>query len=232
MGDVAVERSEMLRPAYHPNEPITDVFFPLTAVSSVVAVRDDERVRVEVATVGHEGMVGLPVYLGAATSPQVAYCQVPGDTVRVGAEQFLAALSGDGVLRLLLGRYTQAAMVQIAQNVVCNRSHDVRQRMARWLLTTQDRVGRDEFPLTQEFLGQMLGVHRPTVADTAHELQAQNVIRYGRGHLRVVDRTRLQRATCQCYHIVATEFEAMRDFQPAMSRVNGAAADESGTGRL
>src|SRR5262249_9227707 len=161
-----LETAQIKHPAYEPGKPIADVYFPLSAVFSVVALAD-HRIKLEVATIGHEGMVGLPAYLGATSSPQAAFCHVSGDTGRVSVQQFHNALGRDGALRDLLNRLTQATMVQVAQNVVCNRSHSSDARAARWLLTTQDRVGREQFPLTQEFLAQMLGVNRPTVSETA-----------------------------------------------------------------
>lgn len=203
------EQSELKRVAYEPGKPIADIYFPLTSVFSLVAMADG-RIQVEVATVGYEGMVGLPVYLGATSSPQAAFCQVPGDTVRIAVSDFRSALGRDGVLHGLLNRFTQATMVQVSQNVVCNRSHATETRMARWLLTTQNRVGRDEFPLTQEFLAQMLGVHRPTVSETARRIQAEGLIRYRRGIITIVDRDGLQRKACECYRIVEAEFDGLR----------------------
>jgi CRP-like cAMP-binding protein len=159
-------------------------------------------------------MVGLPVYLGATTTPQASFCQVSGDTVRLDADDFRQALARDGGLHALLNRFTQATMVQVGQNVVCNRSHSTEVRMARWLLTTRDRVGREEFPLTQEFLAQMLGVHRPTVSDTAQRIQAEGLIRYRRGVITIVDRDSLERKACECYRIVKAEFDDLRNHRP------------------
>jgi CRP-like cAMP-binding protein len=201
-----LEQTQLKQPAYEPGRPIGDIYFPLTAVYSVVALADGQ-VRLEVATVGYEGMVGLPVYLGATSSPQAAFCQIPGSSVGIRVGDFRQALGRDGALHALLNRYTQATMVQVAQNVVCNRSHTTEQRMARWLTTTQDRVGRDEFPLTQEFLAQMLGVHRPTVSETAQRLQAEGLIRYSRGIISITDRTGLERMACDCYRIIKKEFD-------------------------
>jgi CRP-like cAMP-binding protein len=179
-------------------------------VYSLVAVTDGQA-QLEVATVGYEGMVGLPVFLGATSSPQSAFCQVPGDTVGMSVADFRRSLNHDGVLHALLNRFTEATMVQISQNVVCNRSHPMLARMARWLLTTQDRVGRDEFSLTQEFLAQMLGVHRPTVSETAQKLQARGMIRYSRGIITIVDRQELERAACECYRVIQAEFDDLRN---------------------
>lgn len=126
-------------------------------------------------------------------------------------QEFRNALDRDGVLRALLNRFTQATMVQVAQNVVCNRSHTTESRMARWLATTHDRVGRDEFPLTQQFLAQMLGVDRPAVSQTAQRIQAEGLIRYSRGTITIVDREELERAVCECYGIIRAEFDALRN---------------------
>jgi CRP-like cAMP-binding protein len=193
---------------YEPGTSIPDVYFPLTAVFSLVAVAD-EQVRIEVATVGHEGMVGLPLFLGAASSPQAAFCQIAGAAVRLRAEELRRALSDDGGLHRALNRLTQATMVQIAQNVVCNGSHQLKQRAARWLLTTEDRVGRSEFPLTQQFLAQMLGARRPTVSKVARRLSDEGLISYVRGVMRILDRAGLERASCPCYRIVRSEFDAL-----------------------
>lgn len=212
-----LEQAEMKQSAYAPGEPISRVYFPLSAVYSLVSTADGQ-LAVEVATIGHEGFVGLPVYLGAATSPQTAYCQVPGDTACLEVDQFRQALRRDGALHALISRYTQTTMVQISQNVVCNRSHPAEQRMARWLLTTQDRVGRDEFPLTHEFLAQMLGVHRPTVSETAQRIQTQGLIQYRRGIITITNRDGLEQKACACYAIVKAEFDAMTSPSPPDSR--------------
>jgi CRP-like cAMP-binding protein len=207
-----LEQSEVKHTAYRPGDTITRVYFPLSAVYSLVATADGP-LAVEVATIGHEGLVGLPVYLGAVSSPQTAFCQVPGDVACLGADEFRQALGRDDKLHGLLNRYTQATMVQISQNVVCNRTHPTEQRMARWLLTTEDRVGRAEFPLTQEFLAQMLGVHRPTVSDTAQRIQAQTLIRYSRGIVTITDRQKLEGLACSCYRIVKNEFDSITNHQ-------------------
>jgi CRP-like cAMP-binding protein len=204
----AIERAEVRHQVYRPGKPINDVYFPITAVFSLVAVVDDAQV--EVATLGHEGMAGLPVFLGANSSPHAAFCQIAGDTVRVSADHLRRALTGgDGALHRALNRLTQATMVQIAQNVVCNSSHQLEQRAARWLLTTQDRVRSDEFPLTQQFLAQMLGARRPTVSQVARRLSGEGLIRYTRGVMQILDRPRLEAVSCQCYAIVKAQFDIL-----------------------
>lgn len=208
--DLHIERPGLRQSAYEPRKPIADIYFPLTSVYSLVAMAE-EKIAVEVATIGYEGMVGLPVYLGAASSPQAAFCQIQGATARIAVDDFRRALSRDGALHALLNRFTQATMVQIAQNVVCNSTHPTDARMARWVVTTHDRVGSDEFPLTQEFLSQMLGVHRPTVLETAQRMQTEGSIRYSRSTMTIVDRRALERRTCACYRIVKAEFDDLRD---------------------
>jgi CRP-like cAMP-binding protein len=195
--------------AYEPGKPITDIYFPLTAVYSLVAVADG-RLGLEVATVGFEGIVGLPIFLGAASSPQAAFCQIPGEAARISVDAFRKVLVAGGSLHALLNRFTQATMVQMAQNVVCNRNHSTEARMARWLLTTRDRVRSDELQLTQEFLSQMLGVHRPTVSETAQRIQDEGLIRYSRGTIVISNRQRLEQRACECYGIVKAEFDAIR----------------------
>jgi CRP-like cAMP-binding protein len=198
--------AEVRQQVFEPGAPIPAVYFPLSAVFSVVALAE-ERVLVEVATIGVEGMVGLPLFLGATSSPHASFFQVPGRAARLSADDLRRALTSDGALHRALNRFTQATMVQIAQNVVCNNTHSTEQRAARWLLTTQDRVGREQFPLTQEFLAQMLGVRRPTVSETARRLQSQGFIRYNRGVITISNRRGLERTTCHCYAIVKAEFD-------------------------
>lgn len=204
---VEILEVEMRQSVYEPDQSITEVYFPLTAVFSVVAVAD-RRVTVEVATIGREGMVGLPLFLGAHTSPHEAFCQIPGSAARLSGHDLGAMVNGDTQLRRVLNRFTEALIVQIAQNVVCNNAHNVDQRMCRWLLATHDRVGRDEFAITQDFLAQMLGVRRPTVSATAQGLQSRGLVRYSRGTLSIVDRPGLEGGACQCYALIKAQFDA------------------------
>lgn len=194
---------------YNPGDPISDVYFPVDAVYSMVATIDGEPA-VEVGTIGREGMVGLPVFLGRGASPNKAFCQIPGEALRVPAEHLRAVLSDDGALHRQLHTFTQATMVQLSQNVACNRAHLSPARASRWLLMTHDRVGRDEFPLTHEFLAQMLGVRRATVSEVAGQLQAAGLIAYRRGMITIVDRAGLEERSCACYRIVREEFERLQ----------------------
>lgn len=192
---------------WQPNQPFQQVYFPLDAVVSVLAVARGGVV--EVGTIGNEGMVGLPAFLGAETSPGMAFCQVPGRAERMPIKSFLREVGRAGAFRRVLHRYTQAFMTQVSQSTLCNRLHSAEQRLARWLLSVADRVGREEFPLTHEFMAQMLGVRRATVTETAGALQRAGLIRYSRGTITIQDRRSLERVACECYRIVRDEFDRL-----------------------
>ncbi|NAZ88280.1 Crp/Fnr family transcriptional regulator [Kineococcus indalonis] len=193
---------------YDEGKAIEHVYFPLTAVFSHVALVDGQ-VAVEVGTIGPEGFVGLPAFLGTTRSPNAVFSQIEGASLRMSVEALHDVLRGDGALHRALSRYTQAMLLQLAQNVACNTQHTVEERAARWLLMTADRVGSLTFPMTQEFLAQMLGVRRPTVSLTAGVLQTAGLIRYARGVITVVDREGLLDASCDCYLLLREEFERL-----------------------
>jgi CRP-like cAMP-binding protein len=196
-------RDELIRA----NEPIPYVYFPLSGVVSLVV--EAEQRPVEVSTIGNEGVVGLAVVLGATQSPMRAFAQVGGEVRRIRPRVLTAHLERDGSLDKVLRRYIQAFMTQVAQNVVCNTRHSVEQRMCRWLLITHDRVGADEFPLTQDFLSQMLGVRRATVTVVAGILQRKGLISYFHGRMKVEDRRGLETDSCACYALVRREYERL-----------------------
>jgi CRP-like cAMP-binding protein len=212
--DAVAERGEIVEfevkdVVFREHEPIDRVAFPLTGVFSLLSTSGHEAT-VEVATVGREGFVGLPVFLQAQlTSAHRAVAQVPGRALTMPAPLFMDLGNGGSALQTILQRYTQALITQIAQNVACNRLHSVEQRCARWLLMTHDRVDGDEFALTQEFLAQMVGVGRSAVNAAAQKLQDPGCIRYSRGRITIRDRTRLAAAACDCYAIIREEFERL-----------------------
>ncbi len=195
-------------PVYEPGAPIDHVYFPRTGVfSMLIAMRDGSSV--EVGTVGNEGMVGLPAFLGAASSPARVFCQVPGESVRLPSDALWEDSGRGGPLSDLLRRYTQAVLDQISQSAACNHLHSLGQRLARWLLMTQDRAGSGDLPLTQDFLAQMLGVRRSSVSEVASSLQQAGLIRYHRGRVTVVDRPGLEVASCECYRVVRDEYDRL-----------------------
>jgi CRP-like cAMP-binding protein len=195
-------------PIYDSGVSIRHVVFPTSGIVSLVTDVDEEST-VEVATVGNEGMVGLPVFLGANSMPGRALCQIPGDGLRMDARAFKKEADRPGKLRQLLLLYTQATLNFIAQTAACNRVHSVEERCARWLLISQDRVGTNRIPLTQEFMGQMLGVRRATVNVAAGMLHKAGLIRYARGRITVLDRRGLEKSACECYRKIRAEFDRL-----------------------
>jgi CRP-like cAMP-binding protein len=191
-----------------PGEPFAHVYFPETAIASVVN-RMADGAGVEVGTIGNEGMVGVAAYLDAEASEAETFIQLPGPALRVPAAVITEAAARPGVRRLF-NRYTQAFLTQVAQGAACNRLHHLEARCARWLLMTHDRVGgADGFPLKQEFLALMLGVRRTGVTLAAGALQDAGLIRYRRGGIRVLDRAGLEAASCECYGIVRRTFDRL-----------------------
>jgi len=177
----------------------------MSGMISVVALMS-EGLGAEVATVGNEGMIGLPIFLGADSSPFHLMAQLDGEALRIPARDLEAALGPETRLSALLRTYSQAFFVQTAQNAACNGLHNVSQRGARWLLATHDRAGKDSFFLTQEFLAFMLGVARQSIGIAVGDLQERGLIEYRRGHMHIRDRDGLEAASCECYRIVQTEF--------------------------
>jgi CRP-like cAMP-binding protein len=194
---------------YEANAPIEHVYFPQTGVMSVTMGMTDQSMTVEVATIGREGLVGLPVFLNSDRSTTRAFGQVAGDAKRISTRDFRRVLRRGGRLPTLLLRYTQVAFSHVAQTAGCNQAHSLGQRCARWLLLTQDRVDGDRFELKQEFLGYMLGVHRPSVSVAAGLLQKAGLISYSRGRITVHDRAGLEAAACECYGIMVREYDRL-----------------------
>jgi CRP-like cAMP-binding protein len=191
-------------------DPLNEVYFPVDAVVSVLT-RMDDGASVELATVGNEGLVGVAVAWGAdSMNPrEFATVQVPGTIVSMDREAFREEVQRQGALASLVERYTQAFFTQVSQQVACNGLHSVEQRCARWLLLTQDRAGMDEFPMTHEFLSQMLGVRRATVTVTAGILQKAGFVQFRRGRVAIVDRQGLENATCECYAVTREVYDRL-----------------------
>jgi CRP-like cAMP-binding protein len=194
---------------FEPGQPIRYVYFPISAVVSILTGMEDGSA-VEIATIGNEGMVGAPVVIGAReTVPrELTQVQVPGTVIRIDADRFSRQATG-GALRDIAGRYLQAFLAQVSQQVACNGLHSVEERCSRWILLTHDRVKTDEFPLTQEFLSQMLGVRRASVTVAAGALQKAGFIRFNRGRLTVLDREGLESSACECYMAIRSEFRRL-----------------------
>lgn len=204
---------ELRTPLFEAGAPIEHVYFLESGVASVVAARGGGVV--EVATVGNEGMIGLPVFLGTNSVPLDAFIQVPGWGYRLTAGAFRALVDRNPQLHAALNRYTQALFFQIAQSSACNRLHPVEQRAARWILMTHDRVDKGAVLLTQEFLAQMLGVRRATVNEAARALEGRGLIAYRRGRIDVLDRPGLEAAACDCYAAIREEYTRLMGPQAA-----------------
>jgi CRP-like cAMP-binding protein len=197
---------EVKAPMVAAHEPIQVVDFPLHGVASQIATMSDGTT-VEVGPIGREGTTGLPLFLGATTTPIDTFMQIPGESMRMSAHSFRMAIDSYPSLRRSLRLYAESTVTSMAWWVACNRIHVIEQRLARWLLMSHDRVLSDKFLLTQEFLSQMMGVRRASVSEVAAQFQAAGLIKYSRGLMRIVDWAGLERRTCECYWVVTREWD-------------------------
>ena len=193
---------------HEPAQTIPFVYFPESGVISVLIPPEGRGEGVEVGMVGREGMVGLPVLLGADTTPARWVVQAPGAALRVPAEMFRAEF-GQGTLHELLLLYTNAFLAQVSQSVACNALHAIEERLCSWLLMMRNRVESDHFRLTHAFLAAMLGVRRASVTQAATGLQRDGLIRYSRGRLEVLDLDGLESAACGCHRITQAELDRL-----------------------
>jgi len=197
---------------HKPGEPLEHVYFPGGGgFCSILTVLNDGAM-VEVATIGREGLVGVSAVLDGGRVPSCAMVQAETDTCyRLTADALRRETERYGALYRLLTHYSQALMGFVMQSTACNAVHSVEQRLARWLLLAHDRVGRDEFPLTQEFVAMMLGAARPTVTVVAGTLQKAGLIKYRHGHVTIVNRPALERASCECYRAATALISSVTD---------------------
>lgn len=179
-------------------ETIKYAYFMNSGLASVLNVTQEGK-SVEVGLTGKEGFVGLPLLVGFRSSPARVIIQIEGSAFRVSAEALLGLLRVCPVLEKRMHRYSQVLAMQASQVATCNTLHDVDKRLARWLLMSQDRIGTDIVPLTQEFLAHMLGTRRASVTVAASVLQKAGLIKYIRGSVNIVNREALEEATCECY---------------------------------
>ena len=191
---------------HEPGDPTPFVYFPNDGVVSLLTVLENG-MAVELGHVGREGMVDISVFLGLEASESRIVIQVPGSARRMDSGRFRKHLDELPDLRRIMGAYVLEFFTMVAQTTACNRQHTIQQRFARWVLMTQDRTAREEFPITQEFLAEMLGVTRPKVTSAAGAMKRRGLIDYRRGHMTVEDRARLEDAACECYALVWDRFE-------------------------
>jgi CRP-like cAMP-binding protein len=184
------------------------VYFPTTAIVSLLYVMKNGA-STEIAVVGHEGLVGISLFMGGESTTSRAVVQSAGQGLRLGSTFLMQEFNEGGPVPHLLLRYTQALITQMAQTAVCNRHHSLDQQLCRWLLLSLDRLHSNELVMTQELIANMLGVRREGVTEAAGKLQEAGLVRYRRGHITVLDRAGLEQRSCECYRVVKAEYERL-----------------------
>jgi CRP-like cAMP-binding protein len=201
------------------DRPIEFVYFPIDGVASLVNVMEDGSAA-EVGTIGSEGLVGLPLIFGDQNGKSVIYVQVPGSALKLDADTFRTELERNTSLKKAALHYAHAFFNQVSQSAACAHLHPLQQRCCRWLLMTRDRMPSNEFLLTQEFLGMMLGVQRNTVSAAMSKLQKLGAVRDSRGHVVILDRGLLLKHSCECYAKSKNEFDQLLGDTPREPRTD------------
>ncbi|HEY0081610.1 MAG TPA: Crp/Fnr family transcriptional regulator [Pyrinomonadaceae bacterium] len=191
-----------------PHVPIKNIYFPLNCLLSMVTMMEDGSC-VESGSIGREGMAGAPVMLDATETTMPTFVQIPGEAARIKAVVVKEVYEQGGALKKIINRYIHTVIVVGSQSTACNRLHHIEARLARWLLMSSDGVGSHEVNLTHEYLAVMLGVRRAGVSEAAAKLQEKNLIRYNRGNVLILEREGLEAASCECYHVIKTEYERL-----------------------
>lgn len=197
---------------YEPGSQLQHAYFPTTAIVSLHYVTESGASS-ETAGVGNEGVVGISLFMGGDTTPSSAVVQTAGQAYRLERSLLKQEFNRGGVMLRLLLRYTQALITQMAQTAVCNRHHALDQQLCRWLLLSLDRLPGTELVMTQELIANMLGVRREGVTEAAGRLQAEGLIHYRRGHIKVLDRAKLEKCVCECYAVVKKEFDRLLPYK-------------------
>ncbi len=190
---------------YERGELIDSVYFPNRGMISLVSIMEDGSTT-EIGLIGNEGMVGLPVFLGGKHTTSRAIVQIEGSITKLPGAVLREEFNRNGKLKDLLLLYTQALLTQVSQSAACNRQHTVEERLAKWLLSTQDCLQSPTIPLTQEFIANMLGIRRSGVTVAARSLLEAGIIQYSRGKITIVDQYALEKTSCECYRLVQSEF--------------------------
>jgi CRP-like cAMP-binding protein len=193
---------------YESGSKLSHVYFPTTSIVSLLYVMEDGA-SAEIAVVGHEGLVGVSLFMGGQSTTSRAVVQSAGQGFRLKANLMMQEFNRAGPTLHLLLRYTQALITQMSQSAVCNRHHSLDQQLCRWLLLSLDRLPHNELVMTQELIANMLGVRREGVTEAAGRLQKAGLIEYRRGHIKVLDRVRLEERACECYHVVKKEYDRL-----------------------
>ncbi|HET9108218.1 MAG TPA: Crp/Fnr family transcriptional regulator [Steroidobacteraceae bacterium] len=198
LGKVLYESGDVLRHVYFPTDSIISLLYVMADGASA-----------EISVVGNEGLIGVALFMGGETTPSRAIVQSAGYAYRLVGQRLKEEFHRNGAMQLLLLRYTQALLTQMAQTAVCNRHHSVDQQLCRWLLMSLDRLPTNDLTMTQELIANMLGVRREGVTEAAGKLQKLGIIRYARGRITVLDRPRLERRCCECYAVVKKETDRL-----------------------
>jgi CRP-like cAMP-binding protein len=193
---------------YEPGDTLRHVYFPVNTIVSLLYVLEDGA-SAEISVVGNEGLIGVALFMGGETTPSRAIVQSAGHAYRLVGARLKDEFHRNGQMQLLLLRYTQALLTQMAQTAVCNRHHSVDKQLCRWLLLSLDRLDSNQLVMTQELIANMLGVRREGVTEAAGKLQTLGVIKYTRGHITVLDRPGLEQLCCECYAVVKRETDRL-----------------------
>lgn len=198
LGKVLYESGDTLRHVYFPTDAIVSLLYVLESGASA-----------EISVVGHEGLVGVAVFMGGESTTNRAVTQSAGSAFRMKGQALRDEFDRHGEMLVLVLRYSQALITQMAQTAVCNRHHSIDQQLCRWLLLSLDRLADNRLTMTQELIANMLGVRREGVTEAAGKLQDLGIIEYNRGHITVLDRPKLERLCCECYAVVKREFDRL-----------------------
>ncbi len=193
---------------YAAGQQVQYVYFPIDCIVSLLYVMLDGH-SAEISVVGREGIIGIAVFMGGDSTPSRAVVQSGGKAYRLPASELKSEFNNDAAMRMLMLRYTQALITQMAQTAVCNRHHTIDQQLCRWLLLSLDRLPTNELTMTQELIANMLGVRREGVTEAAGKLQKLGVINYQRGRISVLDRPKLEELSCECYAVVKEETDRL-----------------------
>lgn len=193
---------------YEAGDDLQWVYFPTDSIVSLLYVMENGD-SAEISVVGNDGVVGVAVFMGGVSSSSRAVVQSAGSAYRLSAKRLQEEFNRHGALMVLLLRYTQSLITQMAQTAVCNRHHTIVQQLCRWLLLSLDRLSTNQLCMTQELIANMLGVRREGVTDAAGKLQKLNIIEYARGHITVLDRPKLEKMSCECYSVVKRETDRL-----------------------
>lgn len=193
---------------YESGDTLRHVYFPIDCIVSLLYVMEDGA-SAEISVVGNEGIVGIALFMGGETTPSRAIVQSAGHAYRLIGQRLKDEFHNSSEVQLLLLRYTQALITQMAQTAVCNRHHSVDQQLCRWLLLSLDRLSDNNLTMTQELIANMLGVRREGVTEAAGKLQKAGAIKYSRGHITVLDRPKLEQLCCECYAVVKRESDRL-----------------------